>query len=269
MKVKTSLSRRGFLLSLSIPLAALIFPKSSFASGLLDGATEFTQMVNMVQLVMQYATQIEQYATQVEALQNHIQQTQMMLQNLRNLPAGVWNKFSSDVLALKNIVQQGQAVSFAAANVDTQFASVYKGYANYETSAALSLGDRATTFAQQYKLLNASTRDSTNGALKSLNTQMNAMSSDEAVMNMLQQQSRSADGQLKVVQAANEIALHQTDTLKKLQYTLMTQASTQAAYEAAQNDKETAKDALSQRRQQYTIPDMNRPGNTRRYENFH
>jgi P-type conjugative transfer protein TrbJ len=235
----------------------------------MDGATEFTQMINMAQLIAQYATQIEQYATQVQSLQNHIQQTQMQIQNLRNLPASMWSKFQNDVLALKNIVQQGQAVTFAAANVDTQFASVYKGYSSYEASAAQSLDSRTTTFAQQYKNINQSTRDSTNGALKALNTQMNAMSSDEAVMNMLQQQSRSADGQLKVVQAANEIALHQTDTLKKLQYTLMVQASTQAAYQAAQNDKTEAKDALSERRQQYTVPDINRPGNTRRYENFH
>jgi type IV secretion system protein TrbJ len=263
------MNRRDFLtMSLSIPLAAILLPKNSYATGLIAGATEFTQITNMVQLIMQYATQIEQYAAQVESLQNHIQQTQMMIQNLRNLPAGVWNKFSSDVLALKNIVQQGQAVSFAAANIDTQFASVYKGYSNYESSAAQSLGDRATTFAQQYKLLNTSTRDSTNGALKALNTQMNAMSTDEGVMNMLQNQSRSADGQLKAVQAANEIAIHQTDTLKKLQYTLMTQASTQAAYQAAQNEKETAQRALSERRSQYSKPNINRTGNPQRFEQF-
>lgn len=87
-------------------------------------------------------------------------------------------------------------------------------------------------------------------------------------MNLLQAQSRSADGQLKAIQAANEIALHQTDTLKKLQYTLMTQASTQASYMAATNDKETAQRALSERREQYTIPNTNRAGNTRRYENW-
>ena len=85
---------------------------------------------------------------------------------------------------------------------------------------------------------------------------------------MPQQQSRSADGQLKVIQAANEIALHQTEENKKLRWTLMTQANTQAAYMAAQNEKETAKDALSERRQQYTTPNINRPGNTRRYENW-
>ncbi|MDD3597594.1 P-type conjugative transfer protein TrbJ [Sulfuricurvum sp.] len=239
MKVKTVL------------LAALLtaMPMSlSAGGGGVNGATETTQILNNIQLVQQYAKQVEQYQTQLQSLTNHIQQTQMMIQNLQMLPATMWQKFANDVLALKNVVQQGQAVSFAAANLDSQFAAMYKGYANYESSAALSLGDRASTFSQQYRTLNASTRDNVNGALKALNTQMNALTTDEATMNMLQVQSRSADGQLKAVQAANEIALHQTDTLKKLQYTLMTQASTEAQWIAAQNEKETAKNALSERR---------------------
>lgn len=255
----------------SIILAALltVMPMSlSAGGGGVNGATETTQLLNNIELVMQYEKQIQQYAAQVQSLQNHIQQTQMMIQNLQMLPATMWQKFANDVLVLKNIVQQGQAVSFAAANLDSQFAAMYKGYSSYEASAAQSLGDRSTTFAQQYRTLNASTRDSVNGSLKALNTQMNALTTDEATMNMLQAQSRSADGQLKAVQAANEIALHQTDTLKKLQYTLMTQASTQAQWIGAQNDKDTAKRALSERREQYTIPNTNRAGNTRRYENW-
>lgn len=239
MKVKTVL------------LAALLtaMPMSlSAGGGGFAGATEFTQLANNIQLVQQYAKQVEQYQTQLQSLTNHIQQTQMMIQNLQMLPATVWQKFANDVMALKNVVQQGQAVSFAAANLDSQFAAMYKGYANYESSAALSLGDRSTTFAQQYRTLNASTRDNVNGALKALNTQMNALTTDEATMNLLQAQSQSADGQLKAIQAANEIALHQTDTLKKLNYTLMTQASTQAQWISAQNEKDTAQRALSERR---------------------
>ncbi|MDD2782105.1 P-type conjugative transfer protein TrbJ [Sulfuricurvum sp.] len=259
MKVKTVL--------LAALLAAMPMTVSA-GDGAPAPATEATQWLNYVELAAQYAKQVQQYEAQLQSLTNHIQQTQMQIKNITQLPATAWSKFENDVLNLKNIVQQGQAVTFAAANLDTQFASMFKGYSNYEAAAAGSLDARTTTFTQQYKNINQSTRDSTNGALRALNTQMNAMSSDEAVMDMLQNQSRSADGQLKAIQAANEIALHQTDTLKKLQYTLMTQASTQASYMAATNDKETAQRALSERREQYTMPNTNRPGNTRRYENW-
>lgn len=260
MKVKTVL------------LAASLFvtPNFVFAGSVAGtgGALESTQWLNYGELALQYAKQVQQAETQLNNLTQSIQHTEMMAKNLVQLPAATWSKFENDVLALKNVVQQGQAVSFAAANLDSQFAQVFKGYSNYEASAAGSLDARTTTFAQQYKNINQSTRDSTNGALKALNTQMSAMSSDESVMDMLQQQSRSADGELKAVQAANEIAMHQTDTLKKLQYTLMVQASTQAAYQAAQNDKETAKDALSARRNVYTMPNINRTATPSAYEHF-
>ncbi|MGD9971255.1 MAG: P-type conjugative transfer protein TrbJ [Sulfuricurvum sp.] len=253
---------------LTVLLSAMPMTLSAGGGGV-NNATETTQLLNNVELVLQYEKQIEQYSTQMQSLTNHIQQTQMMIQNLQMLPATVWQKFANDVLALKNIVQQGQAVSFAAANLDTQFAAMYKGYANYETSAAQSLGDRSTTFAQQYRLLNTSTRDSVNGSLKALNTQMNALTTDEATMNMLQAQSRSADGQLKAIQAANEIALHQTDTIKKLQYTLMTQASTQAQWIAAQNDKETAQRALSEKMRSGIPVDPARSPSGTSYQHYH
>lgn len=256
----------------SLILAALLLAANpmtvSAGGGGIAGASEPTQILNNVELVLQYEKQVEQYATQLQSLTNHIQQTQMMIQNLQMLPATMWQKFANDVLALKNIVQQGQAVSFAAANLDSQFASMYKGYSNYESSAALALGNRNTTFAGQYRTLNASTRDNVNGALKALNTQMNALTTDEATMNLLQAQSQSADGQLKAVQAANEIALHQTDAIKKLQYTLMTQASTQAQWIATQNDQQTAKRALSERRNQFSKPSKTRSANPSSYENF-
>lgn len=255
----------------SIILAALLIAMPmtlSAGGGGVNNATETTQLLNNLQLVQQYAKQVEQYQTQVQSLTNHIQQTQMMIQNLQMLPATVWQKFANDVFALKNIVQQGQAVTFAAANVDSQFAAMYKGYANYETAAAQSLGDRSTSFTQQYRTLNASTRDNVNGALKALNTQMNALTTDEATMNLLQMQSQSADGQLKAIQAANEIALHQTDTLKKLNYTLMTQASTQASWIAAQNDKETAQRALSEKMRSGLPVNPNSAPSGTRYENF-
>lgn len=236
--------------SKSLILVALLFTTPMFAGSVAGtgGATEITQILNNAQLVLQYAKQVQQAETQLNSLTQSIQHTAQMAQNLAQLPAATWSKFQNDVMSLKGIVQQGQAVSFAAANLDSQFASVYKGYSNFQSLAGAALGTRNASFSQQYQTLNASTRDNVTGALKSLNTQLNAMSSDEAVMDMLQNQSRSADGEVKATQAANEIAMHQTDTLKKLQYTLMTQASTEAQWIASQNDSQAAQQALAKQR---------------------
>ncbi|MDD4883059.1 P-type conjugative transfer protein TrbJ [Sulfuricurvum sp.] len=235
----------------SIILAALLtaMPMSlSAGDGAPPPATETTQWLNFGELSAQTLKQIDQYKAQLNSLTEHLKQTEMMIQNLKILPAAQWSEFTNDARSLANIVQNGQAVSFAAANLDDQFAKIYKGYTNYETLSAKKLDERTTTFSEQYRNINASNREAVYGALKGLNFQMNALISDDQVVSMLKTQSQSADGQLRAIQAANEIALHQTDTLKKLHYTLMTQASTQAQWIAAQNDKDTAKRALSERR---------------------
>ena len=88
-----------------------------------------------------------------------------------------------------------------------------------------------------------STKDTVQGALQSLKLQEQDLQSDEAVMAALQRQSQSAVGQLSAVQAANQIALHQTTQLKKLQKTIMTQSNLQAEWIAHQNDQEAARQA--------------------------
>lgn len=266
MKTNTKTLVLAALLLASTPQVVLA------GGGGIAGASEPTQLLqfgaDVTDRLQAYAQQVQQYQTEYNSMLNHIQQTQMQIQNLGQLPAQAWNQFQNDVMNLKGLVQQGQAITFAASNLDTQFQSMFPGYDGHYIAAGQSLASRNATFTDRYKLINQSTRDNVNGALKSLNLQMNDLNSDAATMSMLQQQSRSADGQLKVIQAANEIALHQTEENKKLRWTLMTQANTQAAYMAAQNDKETAQRALSEKmRSGLPVHPSSAPSGTR-YENF-
>jgi len=63
------------------------------------------------------------------------------------------------------------------------------------------------------------------------------MQTDEGTMRTLSNLSTSAAGQKAAIQAANEIALHQTHQLKKLEQTIMAQANMQSAYMAKQNEE--------------------------------
>lgn len=254
--------------NLIVLIASLFLVTKVFGGAAAGGASEVTQILNNTQLVMQYAKQVEQYTTQLSSLSQQIQQTQAMLQNLQQLSPSQWSMFSRDLVQLKNLVQQSQGVTFAASNLDSQFSAMYPGYDSQFSSAGQSYSARNTTFSNQYKNINASTRANTNGALKSLNLQMEDFTSDDETMATLQAQSQSADGQMKVAQAANEIALHQTEENKKLRWTLMTQASTEAAWIAAQNEKETAQQALSERRGEYTKPSLTRTPTPSAFENF-
>jgi P-type conjugative transfer protein TrbJ len=204
------------------------------------GATEITQLLNNTQLVKQLDILMQSYTAQLNSLQQAINQVKMAEQNLLMLSPNEWQKFSGQVLQLKNIVNAGQAVTFAAANVDDAFSRLYPGYSNYAQN--YNNGD---TFRQQYQAMNAATRDNVSNTLKSLNMQLSDLQTDEQTLSMLQTQSRSATGQMQAIQAASEIAAYQANQFKKLHYTLMSQSSMQANWIAHQNEKEAAQNAAT------------------------
>jgi P-type conjugative transfer protein TrbJ len=175
---------------------------------------------------MQYQQQIQQYV-------NQFQSYRMMLQNIGQLPEAQWRQFQNSVMQLKHAVEFGQSISYTAANFDQKFRNTFKGFDQYLQKAQGGNLD----FTAEYKNMYQSTKDTVQGALKSLNLQEQDLQSDEAVMAALQRQSQSAVGQLSAVQAANQIALHQTTQMKKLQKTIMTQANMQAEFIATQNEE--------------------------------
>lgn len=210
------------------------------------GATEWTQIANNAELagqsakqLQQYATQLKQYYQQVQQYKNQFQSYKMMLQNIGKLSPQQWNEFSKSVIGLKNSVNYGEGINFAATSYNSDFHKLFKGYDKYLAGAK----DGSLNFSNTYKQLNKSTRDTVSGALTNLGLQAKDMENDEDTMKQLQKLSLSASGQKSAIQAANEIALHQTHTLKKLQQTIMTQANMQGEFYAAQNSKEALQQA--------------------------
>ena len=193
---------------------------AQWAADITDRALSYTKQLQ------QYATQILQYQQQIKQYINQFQSYKMMLQNIGNLPQEQWRQFQNQVLKLKHAVEFGQSVSYTAANFDKKFNTTFKGYENYLKEAK----DGKLDFFKEYNSMYQSTKDTVHGALKSLKLQESDLQSDEAVMAALQNQSQSAVGQLSAIQAANQIALHQTTQFKKLQKTIMTQANLQASF---------------------------------------
>ena len=232
--MKNTLNKIG----LSTALAAMLLTSSLNAGGAVSGgASEWTQIAQMtadgVDRANQYTKQLQEYATQVNQYQQQIMQYRNqfdsyrnMLQNIGQLPQQQWDQFSQSVIGLKKSLEFGEALSYASSSYDTDFKKIFPGFDKYLRDAKSGDLDFQTT----YKQLRTSTRDTVNGALKSLGLQANDMQNDEATIRQLQNLSQSATGQLGAIQAANAIAMHQTHTLKRLQQTLMTQANIQGEY---------------------------------------
>ena len=243
-------------ITISTILAAAIMTTSLNAGGAVAGALEPTQWARFgaetldransyTTQLREYATQIQQYQQQVQQYVNQFQSYQAMLQNIGQLPQQQWDQFSQSVMGLKQSLDFGQSLNFTASSYDQDFSKLFKGYDQYLAGAAgKTTSQNAVDFQAQYKALATSTRDTVNGSLKALKLRADDLQSDEATMRQLQTLSSSAVGQKSAIQAANEIALHQTHQLKKLEQTIMTQANMQGEFMAKQNEEKALKAAM-------------------------
>jgi len=208
-------------------------------------SSEVTQLAQFaadgVAYGLDYAEQVAQYAKLVETYNNQFQSYKLMLQNISQLSPRQWNEFRQSVIGLKHALEFGDGVSYTMANYNQQFSKLFKGYNHYLSKAQNGTID----FTAIYKQFNTSTRDTINGALKSLKLQASDMMSDEATMQYLQQKSLSAAGQKSAIQAASQIALHQTHQLKELRNTIMTQINLQSEFMLTQNEKKAFQEAIS------------------------
>lgn len=242
---------------LSIFSAGFIASECYAGGAAAGGATEWTQIANNVELGSQYSQQLKEYALQMNQYQQQVQQYvnqyqsyQAMLQNIGQLPDAQWNDFQSSVNGLRNIMDQAGRVSYISSSLDSQFNSLYKGYSQYLNEA----NGGSLQPSQVYQEISEETRQTVNGSLKALNLSQNDLEDDVTTMRQLQALSTSAAGQKAAIQAANEIALHQTAQLKRMHQTLLVQSQAQMKAVAAEQAKaDAAAAAEAKYRKRYEI----------------
>ena len=74
--------------------------------------------LHTLQITINQATQIS----------NQLRQLAYEVQNLKNIPNGVWGQIQSDLGALTKVVKVGQSISYADANLTGEFTAMYPGY---------------------------------------------------------------------------------------------------------------------------------------------
>jgi type IV secretion system protein TrbJ len=192
-------------------------------------ATEFTQILNHAQLLLQYIRQAEQLA---EA----IKQTVDMYKNSRVLPGQVFGTVSSDLNALASVVQGGQALSYSLAGLDGLFRARYPGY-----------GYGGTAYYVNYKTWSQTSLDTTLGALKAAGLQGQQLRSEQAVLDSLRSMAQSTDGRLEALQVMGQIAEQQVQQLMKLRQLMLADLSSKQNYQAANIQRQAASEAASER----------------------
>ena len=234
-------------LGISAAAAAMLFTTSANAGsvGGFGGALEVTQdaqwaadigdrAASYTKQLQQYYTQLLQWQTQWQEWQRKIMGLRMMVNNIGQLPENMKQNFLNMAQQMKRSMEQGQAISYTAANIDQKFNQIFRGYEQFLTHN----GATAQSFQAAYKTIYQSTRDTALNALKTLGIQERDLHNDQQFMGRLRQAMNSAQGTEAAIAVANQLAYHQTQSIQKLQKTIMTQANLQAEYIAAQNQED-------------------------------
>ncbi|MHB2268068.1 P-type conjugative transfer protein TrbJ [Pseudaminobacter salicylatoxidans] len=231
-------------------LLALSISGSAHAGAATGGATEWTQLLNNVQLleqsgqgVTQINNQVTQITNQMTQIQNQLDQYRTMLQNLEKLPDNIWGQAQQDLNQLRNLVQQGDGIAFSMGGLDDvlkqrfpsfeEFASGVKGGENY---------------SDQYQSWSQTNRDTIGGTLAQAGLTAQQFDSEQSTMRELQSQSQSAVGQMQALQVGHSIASQQVEQMQKLRGLVAQQSTMMGAW---YQSEQAAKDLAQNKREQF------------------
>lgn len=192
------------------------------SAGAVVGATEFTQIANNIQLAAQYAEQAQQTVHQFN-------QYKAMLKNLEtstpssllDAAAGALWEDQQMVSAFRNlqsIVINGQKMGFSMANQDALFQRLHPGYA--------SAFDSKNAYREWSNNTHAAVRNS----MAVAGIQSESLNREGGMLRELQSRSRSADGQMKALQAGNDIGIAMIGQMQQMRQLQIAQMNAQEHY---------------------------------------
>lgn len=200
-------------------------------------ATEWTQVMNNIQLSMSYVQSAQQTVTQIN-------QYMTMLQNLQRFgPSALldaaakklWTDQNMDD-SFKNLftlVRDGSKLAYNMASLSEQLQTMQPP--NFDGS-----GLKNFDYAGAYRNWALSSRTSVDGALKVIGAQADNLKDEQKMMEKLQEQAATAAGQMQALKAGADIGIAQVNQLQMLRQLMLAQQQaanvTQKATEARQNN---------------------------------
>lgn len=219
-----NISRRRAIQGAAVAVLSASPMRFAFAGGMTGGALEVTQIANNIELVMQYAKQVEQYATQLQQWRDQL--TQAM-----NIPQQIWSSIQQDIMGVVNVVKQGKALAFSLENIGEVFKNTFKGY------------QPTTNFPAEYRKWSETVSDTIKGTLEAAQLQSEQFATEEGVLQQLRTMSQSNQGRLQALQTGNQIAVEMVAQMQKLRALSLAQMQAQNAYMAKETQENDAKKA--------------------------
>jgi type IV secretion system protein TrbJ len=242
MPHRTSTSNSRIIATMTAAIA-LSSVTTAYAGSATGGATEWTQLLNngeLISLVGQSGEQIQNQITQItqlaEQIQNQLKIYDNMLQNTAQLPEHIWGQVESDLNQLRDIVEQGESISFSMGNADDVLQQRFKSYSDLKTNLP-----NAGSFSSTYQSWSDTNRDTIGSTLKAASLTADQFDTEEDTMSSLRSMSESADGQMKALQVGHQIAAQQVSQMQKLRGLVSQQMTMMGTWlQTEQTDKDLA-----------------------------
>ncbi|WP_404995461.1 P-type conjugative transfer protein TrbJ [Cupriavidus pauculus] len=191
-------------------------------AGAVAGATEPTQIMNNVELIMSTAQQAQMIANQ--------------LQDLKTLATSDWGNAQQDLMKLATVVSTANGISYNMENIDAAFSQKFPGYQQWR-------GD--VSFGQLQRDWSKSTMDTVKSALQAAGLQSQQFATERLAISAIQAMSSGSVGSVQAIQAGTQIASATVDQLQKLRQLTMLQIQSQSGYIATQEQKGQTKRAAT------------------------
>ena len=236
----------------SLMTGALVFgaTPTARAGSATGAATEWTQLANNAQLIdllkssgIQVDNQITQISQLAEQIQNQLRIYENMIQNTARLPDHIWGQVENDLNRLRNVVDQGQSISFSMGNAGDVLQQRFKSYADLEANLP-----NAKSFSSSYQSWSDTNRDTIASTLKAASLTADQFDSEEGTMNSLRGMSETADGQMKALQVGHQIAAQQVAQIQKLRGLVSQQMTMMGTW---LQSEQTDKDLAQKRREEF------------------
>lgn len=188
------------------------------------------------------AARLGQTATMI---QNQMNQYMQMVRDGMSLADPVFRPLGDTLRSLNNVYMQGQSLMYMAQNADYMFSAQFPSYYTYlgTMGQGQSISERMPVL---YKQWSDKGYENTRTAMVAAGMQVENLPSEHAMLQSLVDQSNTAGGQMRVMQAGNQIAASQAEQMLALRQLVAQQTNLHANYMAQQIERNSASDALTE-----------------------
>jgi P-type conjugative transfer protein TrbJ len=199
------------------------------------GVVVCTNCSNVATQAVQHGLQVEQLAQQAADLAQQVQMYQNMLQNTAALPEHIFGDAMADIQKITGIINEAKGLAFTASNLEEAFNARYGTFESYSDAGITREGMR-----DKYEAWSADTNDSVLNTLRAVGAQADGFADEAEIMQRLQAQASSAEGQMQALSVGNALGVQAVAQTQKLRQLVMLQLQMQARALQGQQDREAA-----------------------------